>query len=459
MPIQRRNLLGGILLGLGAGAENYTARDIKRRSVQDQQQFELQKLQLGEVEKLQNNLASHPEQVPFFLEAAKANPLLAGLDLSPLKGAARTMGTQSLTSSLNTAASPEAMPADLGTALASRTGQPASSLPTSSLLGQFGQEAQQEDPTLNTLAQTAGARLSQLGKAEDDKTTLLNTRKQGEAYATATGTNTATNENFPIELKNKLAELSATGPVVAANAGLTTGATKRAELAPDIVQGEADAAAAKTGAEKRAGLAPDIVRGEAGAAGAKAGAERAAVLAQDYNPQNIANAAKLAGEKAKAEAVAKGDTTRLKYIETAKENAIILAPQLARLTNLWTQATAGPIGGRMQAAKLYSDLSNNLRPVIARATGYNGRMTNIELQIAGNAIPGISDYALGTSDQKFKFIRGLATYGPTVAGQLPPEASIEEYMSTIKNLVDQEPAPSGQGLKPGTTLNKLLGTP
>lgn len=455
MPIQRRNLLGGVLLGLGAGAENYTARDIKRRSVQDQQQFELQKLQLGEVEKLQNNLATHPEQVPFFLEAAKANPLLAGLDLSPLKGAARTMGTQSLTSSLNTAASPEAMPADLGTALASRSGQPAPSLPTSSLLGQFGQEAQQEDPTMNTLAQTAGARLGQLGKAEDDKTTLLNTRKQGEAYATGVGTNAAKNENFPIELQNKLAELQQTGPVEATNAGLTTGAQKRAGLAPDIVQGEADAAATKTGAEKRAGLAPDIVTAETRAAGAKAGAERGAVLSQDYNPVNIANAAKLAGEKAKAEAVAKGDTGKLKYIETAKENGVILGAQLQRLMNLYDQARKGDV----KAMSLYSDLSNNLRPTIARASGYNGRMTNAELGIAGSAIPGVKDALLGTADQKFKYIKGLATYGPTVAAQLPADASIDEYMSTVQRLVDQEPPPSGKQPSPGATLNRLMGTP
>lgn len=424
------------MLGLGAAGENLTVAGVRRKTLDDQHAFEIQKLQLGEMKQLQNDLAQHPEQAPFFLESAKSNPLLAGIDLSPLASAARTMGTQQLTSGLNSAPTPEAMPADLGQALTARTGQPAESLPTSSLLGPFGQEGQQENPTLNLLAQTAGSRLGQLSQAEDDKTALLNTRKQGEAYATAAGTNAANNENFPTKLGQESDLAWTKVDPAAATAGAEQDARNASDLNPATVAGKKSAAA--------------------GQAGAVADAEARARARVEYDPVNIANAAKRAGAIAAADAVAKGDTTRLKYIETSKENAIILAPQLSRLMTLYDKAKHGDL----KAASLYSDLSNNLRPVIARATGYNGRMTNVELGIAGNAIPGLKDALLGTADSKFKFIRGLATYGPSVASQLPPDASIEEYMTTIQRMVDQEPPPAGSGatgtVKPGSTLNKLL---
>lgn len=416
MPIQRRQLWGALAQGLGAGLEGYGEIQARREAEQRRQDFELKKMQLGEIEKLQNNLSSHPDQVQFFLQAAKANPLLSRLDLSPYQGAAKTMGLQQLGHSLNTAASPDAIPADIGAEASMRTGSPMPSVPLSNA-SDFGAQADYQDapPELNTLLNLASGRKGQLTQAREDKVGEIGRTKFAEAQGAKAGSLSAENANFPTHLQQVADELYTKGPIEADNAGQ------------------------KTGAEKRAALAPDIVQGEGRAAGVKASAEKRAQLAAEYDPKMIAGAATRAGEIAKAEAVAKGDTQRLKFIESAKENGVMLGAQLSRLVNLYDAAK----GGDLKAASLYSDLSKNLQPVIARASGYNGRMTITEMNIAGGAIPGLKDAILGTADKKFAYIKGLAVYGPKVAAMLPPDASIEEYLDTVKRLVDAEPPPSG----------------
>lgn len=470
MGITRRSLFGAGLAGVGAALENYSAMGIKRRQLTDQrnfdlwkqanqQQFDLEKMRLGELKDLQGNLIAHPDQAPFIIQAAGGNPMLSGVDLSPFKQAAAGMGQQQLTSALNTASSPEAMPADLGAALSARTGQTEPSFSLSNLppdASMFGAQADYPNlpPELNTLANTAAGRLGQLRQAEEDKTNLLNTREQGKATATAVGTELGNHQVADLKTADEVQNINDTSEPKANAAGLLTGAQIDAGLTPERTAGEAK----KAGDIERAKLAPDIVTAQGRAAGVKADAEARARLRAEYDPQNIAGAADRAAAIAKASAAQSGDKDRMKRIDVAKENGVLIGAQLQRLMNLYDQAAKGDV----QAMSLYSDLSNNLRPVIARASGYNGRMTNLEMGIAGGAIPGLKDWAIGTAPQKFKFIRGLATYGPTIASQLPPDASIEEYMGAIQRLIDQEPAPSGKtpsgaDLKPGSTLNRLLG--
>jgi hypothetical protein len=257
MGIRRR----GLLAGLGSAGNIIGQYMLQDQRQQAQQGFELQKLRLNEVNALTNNLASHPDQLGFFLQGADANPLLRGLDLSSLKDAARTMGTGQLNQQLNTATSPENIPADLGVALTGKTGTafPSASLPNAA---QFGAQADQPDlpPELQALLHTATSRLGQLQQEKETKLGDVGRTKFAESQATTAGTNAANNANFPAALQQKIDALKQTGPVEAANAGLTVGAQKRAGLAPDIVQGETRAAGAKAGAEENAKLSAQLAQ-------------------------------------------------------------------------------------------------------------------------------------------------------------------------------------------------------
>lgn len=323
MGIRRRSLIGGALLGLGEGLTGLSAESVKRRQLDDQRAFELQKLQFGELKDLQNNLASHPDLVPFYLQTADANPLLRGVDLSAYKSGAQTMGLQGLLNQLNTASSPEAIPADLQTALETRTGTPqppmASVGPTLS-------------PEMQRLTDTANARRQQLQLAEDDKTALIGKRKRVENFGGTMGTGEATHALAPTSLADSLEKIVAEGPPLATVAGLRKGAeidaeqdpgrarrqgeiigmhelsrqrslnAAKNEQAPTDLQQElekikqtgaplATAAGLREAAMKRASLAPDIVTGEAGAAGKKAGAVKDAELKVEFTPENITGAA------------------------------------------------------------------------------------------------------------------------------------------------------------------------
>lgn len=403
MPITRR-VIGGALAGLGDTLSSYFAKQaedalVRRRQAATQDAItarEQENKRADLVRQLTDKVAANPTQYDTLVAGAQLDPLLKGFDFSAIKPTPSTL-LAPIETLLNSAKNPTDLPADIGSAMNARGVPATSGLPLANGAS-FGAQADYADatPQQNDLMNLAGRRLTQLADQqsadEASKVDQAGNIAQAEAYGQGIGKSAAATDTLDQDVANAVSKATTLAPV------------------------------------------------EARAVGQKAGAEESARLAVQYNPANIQSAAKRASEIAKAEALAKGDTTRLKYIETAKENAMQLGGQLERLMNLYGLAKKGDL----KAASLYSDLSANLKPTIARASGYNGRLTNMEMSIAGGAIPGLKDALLGTSDQKFRFLRGLATYGPTVAAQLPPDASIDDYMSAVKRLVDQEPPPSGK---------------
>ncbi len=169
-------------------------------------------------------------------------------------------------------------------------------------------------------------------------------------------------------------------------------------------------------------------------AGAEENARQVAEYAVKYDPANVAKEVDLAAKKAAATLDAGVLKQRAKNIETAKMNAVPLAAQLKTLSALYARAVAGDLS----AVMAYHDMAQNLRPTIARATGYSGRITNAEMNIAGNMIPSIVlDNLSGNALLKFKTLEGLARYGPEVAASVTPDAPVESYLNEVSRVVNQ----------------------
>lgn len=259
MGIRRRQLIGGLLQGAGSGISDLASLMYRQQQQQQQQAFELQKLRYGGIRDLRDKIAADPSKFDLYKQGAENDPLLRGFDASSLRPSNEVL-LRGLSEKLNTAGSPEAIPADIGAA-ASSLGAKLPSVPLGNA-AQFGAQSDYADapPELQKLLGIATSRLGQLNEAKQGNIDDLQAKEYAKNFGGASGTNAATNANAPNARANKVADLQATGPVEAANAGLTTGAQKRAGLAPDIVQGETSAAGAKAGAEERAKLAAQLAR-------------------------------------------------------------------------------------------------------------------------------------------------------------------------------------------------------
>lgn len=254
MGIRRRGFGAG-LAGLGEGLSLLAQDRVRKRQLEDQQAFEIQKLKLGELGKLQDTLAQHPDQVPFTLDSAAANPLLQGMDLSPYRHAAQSQGIRSLSNLVNTAKSPDDLPADLGAALTARTGATYPSAQPGNA-ADFGAQADYPDlpPELNAILNLASARRGQLTEKKATDLEDVGRKKFAETYAGKSAEGSAAHDYAPTAMADKVAEETALGPVQATNAGLKTGAEFDATNTPARQSAAARGAGMKMSAEERAKL-------------------------------------------------------------------------------------------------------------------------------------------------------------------------------------------------------------
>ena len=99
---------------------------------------------------------------------------------------------------------------------------------------------------LNQLGQLRTQRLGEIDRAQELEMDRGFATAKGNAYNTASGTNQAANEQFPIELQQKLQEgqqantlsldkETAMNPILASRAGMTTAATQAAQFSPEAI--------------------------------------------------------------------------------------------------------------------------------------------------------------------------------------------------------------------------------
>jgi hypothetical protein len=444
MPITGRSLAGAGLQGLGEGLQQWSAQTIKRKQIQDEWAFELYKQQLAEQAKQQDaqtaasqkwieGLMTHPENTAAQLDLAPVvMPNLKPDDLASLRQFGQNYGAQQFISRMNTLAKPEDAPADIGIAMSRATGRDYQTPPPAIDATQFGGEAPDlGSPELMQAINAQKARIAQLDQAEKDKVAQAGAMKRAEAYGTGMGAGAAKSELTPQEIIDENAKTAGEAGPKADAAGLLTHAQEVAKLAPDVIAG----GAAKVTADKLAGLTPTVIAAEGNLAGTKKRAEDSAAAAVKYDPANMANEVSLAVDKAQALAKAKGDTARQKYITDAQVGVLRLAPQLAVAKDLYDRA----IKGDYQAAKLYHDKVASLAAPIAMATGYTGRMNVLEMQNVSALLPSLAaDTVLGTADEKWKNLEATMRYGPLVASQLPPDATVTDALAAVQGLVDRE---------------------
>lgn len=109
----------------------------------------------------------------------------------------------------------------------------------------------QSGPTIQSLTNQRNQRRDAINTAQELEMDRKFAEAKGTAYNTGVGTNQAKNEQFPIELQQKLFEgeqanslkrnlEQSLNPIFSQRAGMEAGARKRAELAPDIVKAEVD---------------------------------------------------------------------------------------------------------------------------------------------------------------------------------------------------------------------------
>lgn len=199
-----------------------------------------------------------------------------------------------------------------------------------------------------------------------------------------------------IDLRSKLTAklLSTADPAqVAANEGLkagaTTGATRRAELAPDIVQGQTAAAASKAGAETSARVAaetsPTAVAGRAKLAGAEAEAREAAQQPEIQRLLRLErNALETGDETAASDYRGRIDSlkasqvfdprTKAKISGEANAGEVAAAANLTRLGSLLGQVKKKPgvAGARGSAAETVG--------------GWLGQITSMANEKAGKSV-------------------------------------------------------------------------
>jgi len=277
MGVTRRSVVGGALAGLGDALLAYGQTRVRRRQLQEdraaQQAWELNKLRLGALSDLSGKIGADPSQADLLLRGAEHNPLLAGLNLAPMRPP-----DPAIVAALKAKVAKVDSPADLpnpddAASLAGLDTTPTAPADPSQAAGaQFGFLAPSStfegtNPTVRPIAQAVIDRRTALQRAAEDKIAQEGRLAQAKSYGTATGTNQAENENAPLALRNKVTEAETLGPVNATNAGLEAGARADAENTPDRQRAKARGAgmvasaqeAARVSAEKAiraSGLSP-----------------------------------------------------------------------------------------------------------------------------------------------------------------------------------------------------------
>lgn len=173
---------------------------------------------------------------------------------------------------------------------------------------------------------------------------------------------------------------------------------------------------------------------EASAAGAKA---RAVAAAQaPYEKDLIRTRAKADSDNAYNDALARakaqGDVKKIAALDEARKNAAVVAGTATKLQQLWDRAVATKAPSDIQA---YAGAAQNLRPMVARATGYTGRISNVELGIAGGLIPSFSSYLTGSAEKQFQLLENIGTLAPQLLEQLPPDPTTP--LSAYMEIADQ----------------------
>jgi len=446
MPITGRGLAGSGLMGAGEALQQYAAQGIQRRQLADQRAFELYKLQQQEDAKRQDaqaaaqdtlikSLLEHPENAGAMLQMAPYMRGLQGVNLTPLQQAVATQGAEQVTQRMNTLAKPDDAPADLGVTLSRATGRDYGSLPLQPALDlqRFGGEQPDRPiaPELQTVLTTALTRTAQLRQAQQDEIARKGQEKQVEAYSTKTGEAQGAYDTR---------QLSADTDAAIERAKIMAG------LTPEVTGAKADQAQQVATATALGQTTPAVIAGQARLAGAKRAAEEQAAAGVKYDPANMTREIQLARDKAQADADVKRDAATQASIDQTADAGKQLVMQLVPLQDLYARAMKGDA----RAWSQYRDLSGQLAPLIAKASGYHGSAGTAELETVSSAIPGTSDYLFGTADAKWNYLRGLATTGPILNAQLPKDASVQDYMTAVQRLVDaqkKQPA-SARALSP-----------
>lgn len=264
MPVTRRSVAGAGLAGLGSALAGLGELRIKRRAFQEQAQAEHD--QKTQDKLLETYLSLSKEVSADPSKYATLQPVAQSLGINlPKPADAQTL--KPLTAQINSAKSPLDLPSDVGAAAQSMgvRAMPAAD-PMTGAGSQFADPsmpfastADMNPPAVADLVQLADRRKQGLLDEDQRQIGLKGQAAQTTAYGTAQGTQQAGDEHFPTALAQKGQEQQQTitgelekarqmVPIAAQQAGATAGATARANLAPDIVQGEA----AKAGAIAKA---------------------------------------------------------------------------------------------------------------------------------------------------------------------------------------------------------------
>lgn len=233
---------------------------VQRRQLEQdraaQRAWEMEKAQIQALGGLSEKIAADPSSAAMLLQGAQMNPLFSGLDLSRMKPAdpAVIAALRSKVGKIDNTAdlpNPEDIAAQAG--LDTTPVAPA----TDGQGSQFGFMAPSStfegtNPSVQPVQQAVNNRRDALRQQSEDKIATAGRTKQAESYGTATGTNTAENENAPIALQNKVKETQTLAPVEAAAAGLKTGAEIDAKNDPTRQRATARGAGMTAGAEAQA---------------------------------------------------------------------------------------------------------------------------------------------------------------------------------------------------------------
>lgn len=247
-------------MGLGDALMQYGQGRVQRRQLEQdraaQRAWEMEKAQIQALGGLSEKIAADPSSAAMLLQGAQMNPLFSGLDLSRMKPAdpAVIAALRAKVGKVGDAAdlpNPEDIAAQAG--LDTTPVAPA----TDGQGSQFGFMAPSStfegtNPSVQPVQQAVNNRRDALRQQSEDKIATAGRTKQAESYGTATGTNTADNENAPIALQNKVKETQTLAPVEAAAAGLKTGAEIDAKNDPTRQRATARGAGMTAGAEAQA---------------------------------------------------------------------------------------------------------------------------------------------------------------------------------------------------------------
>lgn len=258
MSVTRRSVGGAGLYGLGSALAGLGELRIKRRAMAEQASAEHdQKMQdklFQTYLDLSQKVAADPTQY------ATLQPVAQALGI-PLAKPADAQMLKPLTAQINTAKSPLDLPSDVGAAAESMGVRPIPAADPMTGAGSqfadpsapFASTADMNKPAVADLIQLADRRKQGIQSEDQRQVDLAGQKAKATGYGSASGTNEANNENFDSTLDQErqkgeqsiLLELDKARrmvPIAAQQAGAVAGATARANLAPDIVTGEANKA-------------------------------------------------------------------------------------------------------------------------------------------------------------------------------------------------------------------------